>query len=153
MNNSNNETGFVGRDSEDIFIGRRRVNSVDNNITSAFTFNDKMALSFSFRHYYSEVGYKQFYTLNNDGTLNNSTNFSTDNETYNSWNIDLRYSWWFAPGSQLTLLYRNAAQNYLPYSRVNFKNNFDQLFAEPMANNISLKITYFLDYNKIRKFF
>jgi hypothetical protein len=153
VNNSNNETGFVGRDSEDIFIGRRRVNSVDNNITSAFTFNDKMALSFSFRHYYSEVGYKQFYSLNDDGTLANAPNFSTDNETYNSWNIDLRYSWWFAPGSQLTLLYRNAAQNYLPYSRVNFKNNFDQLFAEPMANNISLKITYFLDYNKVRKFF
>ncbi len=150
INNRNNDTGFAGRDGSDIFIGRRRVNSVDNSLSAKYTLNDKMALSFSFRHYYSEVNYKQFYTLNADGTLTNAPDFNRDNATFNTWNIDLRYSWWFAPGSQLTLLYRNAAQNYLSYSRINFKDNFNQLFSEPMANNLSLKITYYLDYNKLK---
>jgi hypothetical protein len=43
------------------------------------------------------------------------------NGTYNAWNVDLRFSWWFAPGSQLTLLYRNATSNYLEFSRLNVK--------------------------------
>ena len=150
IQNSNNNTGFAGRNATDIFIGRRRVNSVDNSIGAQYTINDKMGLNFSFRHYYSEVNYKQFYTLKEDGTLTNAPDFNRDNATFNTWNIDLRYSWWFAPGSQLTLLYRNATQNYLSNSRINFKNNFNQLFDEPMANNISLKITYFLDYNKVK---
>lgn len=153
IRNSNNDTGFAGRNNTDIFIGRRRVNSVDNNISTQYTINDKMGMSFSFRHYYSEVNYKQFYTLNTDGTLTNALDFNRKNDTFNSWNVDLRYSWWFAPGSQLTLLFRNATQNYLSYSRINFKNNFQQLFNEPMANNLSLKITYFLDYNKIKRLF
>ncbi|MFC6268760.1 DUF5916 domain-containing protein [Frigoriflavimonas asaccharolytica] len=151
--NSNNETGFAGRNTDDIFISRRRVNSAENRIGAQYTINDKMGLNFAFRHYYSEVNNNQFYSLNQDGTLTNAPTFNKDNETFNTWNVDLRYSWWFAPGSNLTLLFRNATQNYLSESRINFKNNFQQLFNEPMANNLSLKITYFLDYNKVKKVF
>lgn len=149
--NSNNETGFAGRNTDDIFISRRRVNSVENRIGAQYTINDKMGLNFAFRHYYSEVNNNQFYTLNQDGTLANAPNFNKQNETFNTWNIDFRYSWWFAPGSNITLLFRNATQNYLSESRIKIKNNFRQLFDEPMANNLSLKITYFLDYNKVKK--
>ena len=73
--------------------------------------------------------------------------------TFNSWNLDLRYSWWFAPGSQLTLLYRNQAQNFLDVARLSMRDNFDRLFNEPMINNLSLRITYFLDYNRAKNWF
>lgn len=151
IENSNNETGYVGRNPIDIFIGRRRVNAVENNISSRYTFNDRMAVGLSFRHYYSEVNYKTFYTLNNDGTLTDTLDFSRANDTFNSWNLDVAYSWWFAPGSQLSLLYRNATQNSLTYSRINFKNNFNLLFTEPLVHNLSLKISYYIDYNKIKR--
>jgi hypothetical protein len=32
------------------------------------------------------------------------------NRNFNSWNLDLSYSWWFAPASELSILYRNYAQ-------------------------------------------
>ena len=41
--------------------------------------------------------------------------------TFNSWNLDLRYSWWFAPGSQMNLLYRNQAQNFLDVARLSMR--------------------------------
>ena len=151
---SNNEVGFAGNDGTNIFMGRRQRNTYENSLTSQFSFNDKMTLSLAFRHYFSDVTYHQFYTLNQDGSLANTNNFSNNlNGTYNSWNVDLRYTWWFAPGSQLTLLYRNAVSNYQDVSRLTFGKNFDTLFNEPMTNNISLRLTYFLDYNRAKNWF
>lgn len=151
---SNNEVGFARKDGDQIYMGRRQRNTYENAITGQYTFNNKMALSLAFRHYFSDVTYKQFYSLNQDGSLNENTAYNPNLAgTYNSWNVDLRYSWWFAPGSQLTLLYRNATSNYLEVSRMRFKNNFDQLFDAPMINNVSLRITYFLDYNRVKNWF
>jgi hypothetical protein len=149
-----NDVGFAGNDETAIFLGRRNTKSIENYITSQYTFNDKMMINFSFRHYFSEVDYKNFYTLNQNGTLAENSTFNNRSDiTFNTWNIDLRYSWWFAPGSQLTLLYRNAISNFLPNSGLNFNKNFDNLFNEPMANNISLKMTYYIDYNSAKHWF
>ena len=151
---SNNEIGFAGKDSNNIYMGRRQRNTYENSISGKYTLNNKMALSLAFRHYFSDVTYKQFYSLNTDGSINPDTNFTKNtNGTFNSWNVDLRYSWWFAPGSQLTLLYRNAIQNYLDTSRMTVTNNFETLFDEPMVNNLSLKVTYFIDYNRAKHWF
>lgn len=151
---SNNEVGYAGKNGADIFMGRRQRNTYENAVTGQYTFNNKMALSVAFRHYFSDVTYKQFYALSTDGSLNPNTTFTRDlNTTYNSWNVDLRYSWWFAPGSQLTLLYRNAAGNYLDVSRIGIKENFTRLFDEPQVHNISLKLTYYIDYNQAKNWF
>lgn len=148
-----NDAGFVGKDAEEIYMGRRDVNTFVNSIYSQYIFNEKMALSLSFRHYFSGVKYNKFSTLNLDGTLTDSNYSENRDGTYNFWNVDLRYSWWFAPGSQLTLLYRNATDSYLPLAGQNFKNNFDYMFSQPMLNNLSLKVTYYLDYNRIKNWF
>ena len=151
---SNNEIGFSGSEDTDIFMGRRQRNTYENYLSGTYTFNDKMNLSLAFRHYFSDVTYKQFYLLNQDGSLNPNTDYVANlNGTYNAWNVDLRYSWWFAPGSQITLLYRNAVDNYLNVSRMKFGENFDNLFNESMVNSFSLRITYFIDYNKAKNWF
>ncbi len=79
-----------------------------------------MAINLTFRHYFSEVAYRQFYTLKDNGELNPDTTFRQKTKTELSIHgiLDLRYSWWFAPGSQLTLLYRNQAQNFLDVARL-----------------------------------
>jgi hypothetical protein len=41
--------------------------------------------------------------------LNYSKNL---NSSFYSWNFDLSYLWWFAPGSQVSVLYRNNAANF-----------------------------------------
>lgn len=151
FNYQNHDRGFVGKDANDIFMGTRNRFTVENGISSQYTFNNKMALNLSFRHYFSEVTYKGFSTLNADGSVKDTSIFTENRDgTFNSWNVDLRYSWWFAPGSQLTLLYRNAVGNYLEESRIGIKENFTRLFNEPMVDNISLKLTYYIDYNQAK---
>ena len=150
-NISNYEQGFVGRANDNIYIGTRDRTTIINSITSQYTLNNKMAFSFSLRHYYSEVTYNKFGILQDNGRVSQDNNFTGNNRTYNAWNVDLRYSWYFAPGSQLTLLYQNASQNNLNYSKIDFKNNFKNLFNEPMNNTLSLKITFYIDYSSVRK--
>lgn len=145
-----NDVGFASKENSDIIMGMRNRNTFVNGLSSTYTFNDKMSLNLSFRHYFSSVDYLNFKKLEKDGTLSQSTYTGNHDGTYNFWNVDLRYSWWFAPGSQLTLLYRNAADSYLEVPNPAFKENFDYLFSKPQLNNISLKITYYLDYNRAK---
>jgi hypothetical protein len=150
FNFSSNEEGFAGKDLSNIYIGNRNRNTVINGFISKYTINNKMSLSFSLRHYYTEVNYNRFGILQDNGRILDGTNYTTNNQTYNAWNVDLRYSWYFARGSQLTLLYQNAVQNDLDYSKINFRNNFKDLFNEPINNTLSLKITYYIDYNAVK---
>jgi len=151
---SDKEQGFVSYDGTNIFFGERDRNTVETSLESQYIFNEKMALNLAFRHYYTDVTYDKFFTLENDGELTSDNTYSENhNATYNSWNIDLRFSWWFAPGSQLSLLYRNAIEGYDQISDMSFRDNFDYLFDQPQLNSISLRVSYFLDYNRVKNWF
>lgn len=148
---SDKEEGFVDFEDDEIIFGKRDRNTVINALESQYIFNNKMALNLAFRHYYSEVDYDSYYNLLEDGNLLRNVSYAENKDaTYNNWNIDLRFSWWFAPGSQLTLLYRNAMESYVSASQVNFSNNFRNLFDEPQLNSISLRVSYYLDYNRVK---
>lgn len=151
---SDKEEGFVDFSNDTIIFGERNRNTLINTFESQYIFNNKMALNLAFRHYYSEVAYSRYYTLQDNGDLLENPDYSEEKDaTYNSWNIDLRFSWWFAPGSQITLLYRNALESYQSNSGVNFSDNFKNLFDEPQLNSISLRLSYYLDYNRIKDWF
>lgn len=148
---SDKEEGFVDLVEENIIFGKRDRNTIINSLESQYIFNNKMALNLAFRHYYSEVEYSKFFTLQPNGELiENSQYERNENATYNNWNVDLRFSWWFAPGSQVTILYRNAIENFVTDSRINFSNNFNNLFDAPQLNSLSLRVSYYLDYNRIK---
>lgn len=154
VNYSSNEQGYVNRIDDDILFGQRDRNTIITSLESQYIFNNKMAASLSFRHYFSEVEYNQFYTLENNGDLiSNPTYENVHNTSYNSWNIDLRYSWWFAPGSQLTFLYRNAIDSFFDEAGLGFKENFENLFEQPQLHSFSIRVSYFLDYNRVKPLF
>ncbi len=146
------DLGYVAKDQGEIIIGRRDVHSFENAIESQYIFNDKMALNLAFRHYLSTVKYDGFHALNTSGDLNPSGFQGNHDGSYNFWNLDLRFSWWFAPGSQLTLLYRNAADSQQAAAVNSLKDNLRHVFDQPMLNTLSLKITYYLDYNAAKQF-
>ncbi len=148
---SNKEQGFVSYNGTDIFFGERDRNTVETSLESQYIFNEKMALNLAFRHYYTDVTYQKFFTLEENGELTPNDSYTENhNATYNSWNIDLRFSWWFAPGSQLSLLYRNSIEGYDEISGVSFRDNFDYLFNQPQLNSFSIRINYYLDYNRVK---
>ena len=145
------EEGFVDLLQDDILFGQRDRNTLTNSLGSTYIFNNRTSLNLAFRHYYSEVFYTEYYTLQPNGELDFYANGNEDYDTtYNSWNLDLRFSWWFAPGSQLTLLYRNAITGFQDQSHVNFGDNFQYLFEQQQLNSLSLRLSYYLDYNRVK---
>lgn len=151
---SDKETGFAGKSADEIYIGERDRNTIENSLEAHYIFNEKMALNLAFRHYFTDVTYDKFYTLNDDGSLSRDPEFENQhNATYNSWNVDLRFNWWFAPGSQLSLLYRNSVESYEQYSNRSFNDNFNYMFDQPQLNSFSIKVSYYLDYNRMKHWF
>lgn len=147
-----NDKGWVNKlENGEIIFGNRGEKTITNTLNSKLNFNTKSSLALSFRHYWSLVDYDStFYELNNEGTLDNSTYSENHDINYNIWNLDLSYSWEFAPGSQLVALYRNSIFNEDNLSQLNFKDNLDNLFNEPVLNNFSVKFIYYLDYNNLK---
>ncbi len=147
-----NEKGWVNElDTNEIIFGNRAVKTFTNSLSGKFSFNIKSALALSFRHYWSPVQYSSdYFELNTEGTLDQSNYTSNHDINYNIWNLDMSYSWEFAPGSQLVALYRNAIFNADDLSYLSFGENLDNLFNESITNNFSVKFIYYLDYNKVK---
>ena len=150
----NNEKGYVTQNSGDIIFGNRNSKQITNTISTKYNFNTKAALSLSFRHFWSPVEYdNQYYKLENDGTLTNSSYTNNHDINFNTWNIDLNFNWEFAPGSQLIALYRNSIFNQDNQSQLNFGGNLNNLFDQPIQHDISLKLIYYIDYNNMKGIF
>ena len=122
--------------------------------SSSLNFNTKSSLSLAFRYYWSPVNYDEnYFMLDTNGDLNNSNYTKNHDINYNIWNFDLSYTWEFAPGSQLIALYRNSLFNEDNLSHLKFNKNLDNLFNNPMDHNFSIKLIYYLDYNKLKNTF
>ncbi len=148
---SNKEEGFVSSSGPEIIFGKRNRTTFINSMEADYIFNNKMAVNLALRHYYSEVDYEGLYDLKSSGDLAfTGPDNGVYDTTYNSWNMDLRFSWWFAPGSQLSLLYRNAVQSHLEESNRSLVQNYNDLFSQDQHNNISLRVTYYLNFNRMK---
>ncbi|WP_372793766.1 DUF5916 domain-containing protein [Lutibacter sp.] len=151
----NNDKGFVNElEDGSIIFGNRDAKSVTNAISGKYNFSTKAALSLTFRQYWSPVEYDdQYFLLNNNGTLTENDYINNHDINFNTWNFDLNFSWEFAPGSQLIALYRNSLFNEDEFSDLNFKDNLNNLFKEPMLHNFSVRMVYYIDYNNAKKWF
>ncbi|MEZ4996895.1 MAG: DUF5916 domain-containing protein [Bacteroidales bacterium] len=78
-----------------------------------------------------------------------------DNSDVNSnfLNIDMVYTWRFAPGSELSLVRKNSIWSEGDVIIRSGLDNFADLLSMPQTNSISLKILYYLDYQNFRKVF
>jgi hypothetical protein len=153
FNRQNNTTGWVAFDGENntIFGKRDRITYV-NTLQGKYTLNNKMNLSLSVRHYWSYVNNHEFLTLLDNGSLIENNSF-TENKNFNLtiWNLDLSYSWWFAPGSQVSVLYRNNASLFSHEFSRQFEHNFNDAIDNQNLNHIfSISVRYFIDYNTVK---
>ena len=63
------------------------------------------------------------------------------------------YTWRFAPGSELSLVWKNSIASSGSIIVNNPFDNFRDLLDMPQSNSISLKILYYLDYQNFKKLF
>jgi len=149
-----NDIGWVDFENSDIIFGKRDREILQNDLTGKYAINDKMALNLTARYYWSYSDIKDFYTLENNGQLSKNDSYNLNrNRNFNSWNLDFSYSWWFAPGSELSILYRNYAQEGSPNVEKRLNTNLKNVFDSNMTNILSVSVRYFIDYNVIKNKF
>ncbi|MFD1613647.1 DUF5916 domain-containing protein [Gelatiniphilus marinus] len=158
--NNKGSRGFVDNINDDIVFGERDVVSVENGLYVSYNFNPLHAINFNFRNFWSTVNYDyQLFILENNGTVSANNGYNVDsiedspNINFNTWNLDLRYSWQFAPGSQLTALYRNSLFNSDNASKDSYFNSLNTLFNQPIQHVFSLRLQYFIDYSNLKTLF
>ena len=151
----NDDVGFLMKRNGLIYFGLRNIKSIENNLRMEYNFNRDSSLSLRFRNFWSTADYyEKLFELLDDGTrkeVNYSILNRNPNTNFNIWNLDLNFEWWFAPGSNMVLLYRNQIFNRDDQSGINYYNSLKNLFETPTEHQLSLRLNYLIDYNKIKK--
>ena len=147
-----NNVGFTGNSGSQIIFARRDVKSVENILSGKYNFTNMMGITVRVRHYFSSVDNKEFYALQKNGTLMPNTTFNGNtNQNVNFFNVDMVYTWQFAPGSFLNVVWKNAVYDYTNIVERSYFKNFGNTIEADQNNNISLKVIYFLDYLQLKK--
>jgi hypothetical protein len=111
-----------------------------------------MGLQARVRHYWSKVDYKDFFTLLENGGLQKNTTFNQNvNEAVNYFNIDMTYTWEFAPGSFINIVWKNAVYTDTDLVDEDYLKNFTHTIRADQNNNLSFKIIYYLDWERFAK--
>lgn len=158
-NLSENRESFVAQTPKNVVFGNRDMESVENSIRGSYNFNTRQAINLSFRNFWSSASFAdgQFTVLEDSGRLRpvqyNYSSKNDPNANFNIWNLDLSYNWRFAPGSEAILLYRNSIFNLDSQSELDYFESLTNLFEEPVRQNLSLRIVYFVDYNSVKNIF
>ena len=153
-----NDKGYTTDIGKDIIFARRDNLQFTNSISGKYSINSQMNINLLARHYWSYSENFNFYSLNQDGLLDNYFKpVSGQNQDFSTWNFDLSYVWWFAPGSQISILYRNNATNdFTELDKINKNgsaNIKNLLNNQVLSNAFSISLRYFIDYNQAKNWF
>ena len=145
---------FGGGDG-DVLLGRRDVTTFTNTATATYTFTNRMSFNIRLRHYVSNVHYRDFSRLRPDGEETPVAYERNRDNTFNAFNVDAVYSWWFAPGSQVSIVWKNANNSSLNYYQASaatplYFDNLSNTLNTPHNNSVSIKVLYYLDYLALR---
>ena len=146
-----NNYGFASEQNNIVIFGKRDINTFENKVSGKYLFKNNLSLGLMARHYYSQGRYDNFYTLLNNGYLEPLENYDQNHDfSFNSLNVDMVFSWIFAPGSSFNFVWKNEITSEKDIALGNYFNNFNDTFQEPQMNNISLKIIYYIDYQRLK---
>jgi hypothetical protein len=159
----NNNKGYIDSINDDmnsatpntIVFANRNVITYSNTLSGKYSLNSQMTFNISLRQYWSYAENKNTLSLEQNGRLADFTGYTTNkNSSFYSWNADLSYSWWFAPGSQVSVLYRNNAGAFERDINKEFKDNVTNLLNNDALSHVfSISVRYFIDYNQVKNKF
>ncbi|MCH7524900.1 MAG: carbohydrate binding family 9 domain-containing protein [Bacteroidetes bacterium] len=152
--------GYVTKINDDIIFGQRDQKTIVNSISGSYNFNSYHALTLTVRNFWTTVTYDDnLFLLEENGRLNPNADYNLGNIgfdpniNFNTWNLDVKYSWEFAPGSLITALYRNQIFNQDTASSDSFTESLKILFDQPIKHVFSLRFVYYIDYNNLKDAF
>jgi len=153
-----NDVGYVSNEIDSvngndlIFFGKRDIQTITNTLDGSYIFSNKSSLSLRLRHYLSQANYdNSYYQLLPNGELANSDYVDNHDITFSSFNIDLLYTWYFAPGSEMTIAWKNIINTSDQFIFPSYLDNLENTFDTNALNSLSVKLIYYLDYNYLKR--
>lgn len=155
----NNNKGFIDKvdnvfdptADKTILFANRNVVTYAHNVSGKYSINSQMNFNLSLRQYWSYAENKNILSLTDKGRLIDYVGYTKNkNSSFYSWNMDLSYSWWFAPGSQVSFLYRNSSANFENIINKDYSDNINRLLTNAkLQHTLSVSVRYFIDFNEI----
>lgn len=135
------------------WFGKRDVTTVSNILNVRYIFNTKIALTLRARHYWSKADYYDYYTLQADGSLYPAEYENNPDINFNALTADLNFGWYFAPGSELSVMWKNSIYSSGQELVENYFRDFSQTISSPQTNGFSIRFLYYIDYLYLKKWF
>lgn len=133
-------------------FARRYVTTVENELSAKYSFTNRMGMTLVARHYNSTVQNKEMFLLKGDGNLIASSGLKAEDghRNINFFNVDMVYTWQFAQGSFINIVWKNAISSFDQNHQYGYAENIRHTFRADQNNNLSVKVIYFMDYNTIK---
>ena len=146
-----NESGYITTNNDKPIFSKRNKQFFTNVISGQYVLNTKMSFDFKFRHHWEQVKNYSFHELDENGYLAYSDYNENKDVNFNAWNIDLNFNYWFAPGSELSIVWKNAILTQSDQVLSYYNDNLEALLNNPQENSLSLRLRYYLDYSYFKK--
>lgn len=147
-----NNLGFATLSGDSIVFALRKRYTVENIFSVKYNFTNKMGLTFRARHYWSAVQNQKFFNLKTDGELSPVAGINRNVDyNVNYFNIDMVYTWQFALGSFINVVWKNSINTFDRDLTGSYFKNAGRTLDAPQLNSLSLRIIYFLDYLSLKK--
>lgn len=156
--NARGSQNAIGFDANQVYIGKRDRDIHEQVLNVNYIFTNKMGLTARIRHYWTKVEFEEFYELQRNGDLvlsqyrgQDATGESVHNTSFNAFNIDLVFRWVFSPGSEISIVWKDAILTASDVLANNYFDNARTTFGAPRSDSFSVKVLYFVDYYNARK--
>jgi hypothetical protein len=117
-----------------------------------------MFLTFRLRHYWSKASYLDFHELTENGLLGATAYDGLDEDgqpvhdvNFNAFTIDAVFTWRFAPGSDLFVVWKDGIFASDNDPARDYFVNLERTFRSQQANNLSVRVVWYLDYVLYRR--
>jgi hypothetical protein len=150
----NRNFGFatLSANADSVFMSLRKIRTAENIFNTKYNFSNKMWLTLRIRHYWSKVKYTDFMNLKPDGNVESIAYTGRNPDiNVNLFNVDMNYTWQFAPGSFINLTWKTASEMYDQLVMERYYRNLRKAVDAPSFSSLSLKVIYFLDYLNLQK--
>jgi len=142
---------------ENIIVGKRNLETVEQELGVNILFTNKLGMSINCRHYWASVKQNTYHTLELDGSQTESNYSGKDsadlelhNSNFNAFTVNTPLTWQFSPGSELALVWQTNLFTNEKKASKHYFNNLSDLFNSPQSNSFSVRMTYYLDYHETK---
>ncbi|HYE55340.1 MAG TPA: DUF5916 domain-containing protein [Chitinophagaceae bacterium] len=142
----------------DPILARRKYTDLTSLLTGSYSFTPRMNMTLRARHYWNRLLNTNLYNVQGDGYWNERFDLTPSdyNVNYNTFSLDVFYTWDFRLGSRIIVGWKNWLGRDFEYEVDGFRknrytSNLAKVFDHPHGNEFTIRFIYYLDYLQLKK--